>query len=170
MPGTHVVAILGRPLRADYCRAFLGSRPAEDTLVAIVPTADSLDGTLHGAQLVVAPIDEGQGLISGTGRRARGNMLKWMRSGSTAGIRTEKWIRATRDTLRRMSPRRTIDVVEPYWNDGGGPGPWPQGQLTDLLESIHARNPIDLIAVFDVFTLAEALEFASHNETEVVVG
>jgi hypothetical protein len=169
MPGSHVVAILGRPLRADYCRAFLASRPAGDTLVAIVPTADSLDRPRQGTQLVVAPIDEGHGLISSTGQRARGNMLKWMRSGSTGGIRTEKLIRATRDTLRRMFSRRIMEVVEPYWSDGGGSGPWAQGRVTSLLESIHARNPIDLIAVFDVFTLAEALEFASHNESEVVV-
>lgn len=170
MPNKHVVAVLGMPLRAAYCRQFLYGRPDGDSLVAIVPRRDVVVDLPTDVQLIFVPLKRSPFAVSVSRGVLRRRALEWMRGGSTLGLRAEHLVRVVLARLRSVKRRLTYDARPSAHRQTSQPEtPWQEGKVLSTLTDIDMQNPIEVVAVFDVFALAEVLEFAESRDVEVVV-
>lgn len=158
------------PLRAAYCRQFLSGRPDGDSLVAIVPRHDAVADLPPDVQLILVPLKRSPFALSVNRDVLRRRALEWMRGGSTLGLRVEHVVRTVLARVRSVKPRLTDDGQPSTQGQTNRPGtPWQEGKVLSTLTDIDMQNPIELVAVFDVFALGEVLEFAESRDVEVWV-
>lgn len=163
----RTVAVLGRPLRADYCETYL--RELEDSasdLLVIVARPDDVDLTGLTDVVVLTGLDLGDRVLEGLRARTRSGLIRWMRSGSTIGMRVERALKPVLSRARKRvsSPPSPGEAAAMEGSVASGPR-----NLIQLLEHAADRGEIDVIAVFDVFQLPAAMEYADGHSASVVV-
>lgn len=167
------VALLGQPLRADYCLAFLEGHPDLECVIVTssgVSLQDHPDGS--GVRVIgrdalaeLAEVGEPQDYVE----RLRLRFVAWTRSGSKLGLTAGRVARSVQRLLRRFSfsqpPRPGPNI------DHGANQDFPAAKqrLIEVLEVIDRDDPIESLVVFDLFDLPGAIEFAETRGIEVSV-
>ena len=166
-----VVAAITQPLRAAKCATFLSTHGRDRSFTVLTGSPGSFDLVeLPDSTDVrfVAPSPD----VLPTGRLFAGRLtqavINWARSGSTLGIRVERWIRAILWRLRYLD-RFAVLFLGRRRSRAPADIRLRNSPVLDELRSIQEDDPIESIIVFDLFDLPACLEFAEEHDIEVLV-
>lgn len=159
-----VVAVLSQPLRQKEAAIYLQSRTAVRRVVV----------TRYLSALEMSEFPSDTDFLSWSpapkpppsSRVASGlsRLKRWVRSGSSLGLRIDRWMRSAEWRLRYLD--RALAVVESRnvsrWD-------FRNPALVETLESQASTNDDCEVAVFDLFDLPAVLTFARDRECRVTV-
>lgn len=160
-----VIAVLSQPLREKEAAVYLHKRRGARNVV-VTRFLDELDSSAFPPDttfLAWSPTHRTQ-RPSARVATMLGRLKKWVRSGSTMGLRIDRWVRSADWRFRYMD--RLVSVVE-----AGRGSHWAvrNDALNQVLESEIGDRPGSEIAVFDLFDLPTVVSFATTHQCSVVV-
>lgn len=160
-----LVAIMTQPMRAPYCIAYLERMDFPETIVL---TGERVALTDHLPPRIEVRVVDNRAVYGEGSRRiwthTRRALARWSRSGSKLGDLIGRIGRSIEQETRRLpfNPMSlTMGRSEQVTGD--------LHPIVEQLESIGRTHHIDTIAVFDLFDLPPALDFAQGRDLDVLV-
>jgi hypothetical protein len=162
-----VIATMSQPLRATECMIFLES--LAPGMKAHLLTSDStafadLDERIRIHHVTpAATVMPTRRLLAS---RINQRIIQWARSGSTLGMKVQKWARALMWRLRYLD---RLSVLRRGRRRRNPREELLSSPIYDAIAEINQVEEVTKIVVFDVFDLPVAMRYAELHNIEVLV-